>query len=673
MKENLILNKDQNDQNVPNPKQTTFISNTEQNISTNHPFRTTKKRIPWTETEDKSIKSLVNKYGTSNWTLIAKHLGQNRSGKQCRERWYNQLNPEVKKNNWTDEEENILFTKNMHLGNKWADIASFLPGRTLNDIKNHFYSNLRKFIRKKLKQINDENLFKINGIDACKYNAEKIYKLIKKYKVNYENLTKDTILEVIIAAEKNPKGQIIFFNDNSNNMEYNSSNSNIINNIGNNLIDINDDIGKENNLIENKKFFNNIFNNNLFMNLNNHKKLDDEFENINKEINNNIIINNKNNSKKNIKYNLQKNEDNKKGMQFESKIDTKNGKNIIKREIKSSKNIIKDIPNNHHSELIGQKRKKNNIQKADNINDFSQKKNKIQNILDIKNSKKIKNNQEKFCHNLLLIKNKSKENNNKRKIKDKNNKNDNDNPTCGHEQGNNDDINKKKNEIKFMLKKNKVKEKIKKNNRCFCPAFKISTPKTTKNIFFPSSETKSNKSLKPEDFSFNKMNLLNDYLDTSQMQQIFPVTIENILLCPQKNKNLFISDLSYDNNIIKSRGSCLGSVKNDNTYKNFSIDGNIYNKIITQNNNMNNFINNMTIKSIEDNNILEEKNDMTINNKFEKPNINLDLINHQDFTNTVVNGNIMGGNESQYNSIFNKNNQLNICNSSPSSMKSIWK
>ena len=83
---------------------------------------------------------------------------------------------------------------------------------------------------------------------------------------------------------------------------------------------------------------------------------------------------------------------------------------------------------------------------------------------------------------------------------------------------------------------------------------------------------------------------------------------------------------------------------------------------------MNNIINNMTIKSIEDNNILE-KNDMTINNKFEKPNINLD----QDFTNIVVNENIIGGNESQYNSIFNKNDQLNICNPSPSCMKSIWK
>ena len=670
MKENPILNKDQNGQNIPNLKQATFISNTEQNISTNHPFRTTKKRIPWTETEDKSIKSLVNKYGTTSWSLIAKHLGQNRSGKQCRERWYNQLNPEAKKNNWTEEEENILFTKNMHLGNKWSDIASFLPGRTLNDIKNHFYSNLRKFIRQKLKQINDENLFKINGIDPYKYNAENIYKLIKKCKINYENLTKDTILEMIIAAEKNPKGKIIFFNDNSNNMEYNSSNSNFINNIGNNLIDINDDIGQENNIIENKIFLNNILNNNLFKN---HQKLGHEFEKINKEINSNITINDKNNLKKNIMHNLQNNEDNKKEAQFESKIDTKNLKNIIKRAVKFNKNIIKDISNNNLSGLIGKKRKKNNIQKVDNINESSQKKDKIQNILDIKNSEKRKNVQENFCHNLLLIKNKLKENNNKRKIKDKNNNNDNDNPTYGHEQGNNDDINKKKNEIKCMLKKNKVKVKIKKNNHCFCPAFKISTPKTTKNIFFPSSETKSNKSLKPEDFSFNKSNLLNDYLDTSQMQQIFPVTIENILLCPQKNKNLFISDLSYDNNIIKSRGSCLGSVKNDNTYKNFSIDGNIYNKIIMQNNNMNNIINNMTIKSIEDNNILEEKNDMTINNKFEKPNINLDLINHQDFTNIVMNGNIMGGNESQYNSIFNKNNQLNICNSSPSSVKSIWK
>ena len=672
MSENPILDKDPN---ALNPKQTS-LSNIEQNISTNHIFRTIKKRIPWTETEDKSIKSLVNKYGTSNWTFIANQMGQNRSGKQCRERWYNQLNPEVKKNNWSDEEENILFTKHMHLGNRWADIAGFLPGRTLNDIKNHFYSKLRKFIRKILKQINDENLFKINGIDGCKYNGEKIYKLIKQYKVNYKNLTKDTILEMIIATEKNPKGQIIFFYDNSNNMEYNSSNSNFVNNIGNTLIDINNDkTGKEDN-----NFNKNLMNNNLFLNFNNYQKLNYEFEKINK-YDNNIFINDKNNSKISNKYYLSNNE-NSKRINIESNIDKKNvnikevlNKRIMKKEIKNNKNITKDILNNKNnkSKLIGRKRKKHNIQ-ANYINDDLQKKNKIQYILEIKNSKKRKNSQVNICHNLLLIKKNSKEKKHKKKFKENNQKGDNDNPTCGHEQENSDDINKIKNNIKFILKNKQNKGKNEKNNYCFHPSFKTSTPKTTKNILFPSSETKSNKSLKPEDFSFNKINLLNDYLDSSQMQQIFPVTIENILLCPQKIKNFFVSDLSYDNNILKSRGSCLGSIKNDNTYKNFNTDGNIYNKIIIHNNNINNSINNnMTIKSIDDNNILEERNDLTLNNKFEKPNINLDLINHQDFTNTVLNGNIIGGNESQYNSIFNKNNQLNMCNSSPSSLKSIWK
>ena len=142
------------------------------------------------------------------------------------------------------------------------------------------------------------------------------------------------------------------------------------------------------------------------------------------------------------------------------------------------------------------------------------------------------------------------------------------------------------------------------------------------------------------------------------MPQMFPLNIESILLF-QKNKNICISDLSFDNNnLLKSRGSCIGSIKNDNTYKN-SIDENLYNKLIMQNNIINNSINNnMTVKSMDD-------------KKFDKPTINLELINPQDFTNTIINGNINVGNESQYNSIFNKNNQLNI--SPPSSMKSIWK
>ena len=196
----------------------------------------------------------------------------------------------------------------MQLGNKWSDIASFLPGRTLNDIKNHFYSKLRKFIRKTLKQINDENLFKINGIDGCKYNGEKIYKMIKQYEITYKNLTKDTIFEMIIATEKNPKGKIIFNNDNSNiNIDNNTYNSNYIN-LGNNYFF--NDTNEEIRINKDDNYNNLIMNNNLFMNLNNYQKINEEIKE--KIINENNIdkqlINNNNNSKMKLKYKLEKKE-----------------------------------------------------------------------------------------------------------------------------------------------------------------------------------------------------------------------------------------------------------------------------------------------------------------------------------------------------------------------------
>jgi hypothetical protein len=59
-----------------------------------------------------------------------------------------------------------------------------------------------------LKQINKENLLKNNGVDCYKYNSDKVYKLLKKYKVTYKNVTKDTILDLIISTEKNQKGKI---------------------------------------------------------------------------------------------------------------------------------------------------------------------------------------------------------------------------------------------------------------------------------------------------------------------------------------------------------------------------------------------------------------------------------------------------------------------------------
>ncbi|XP_010523097.1 PREDICTED: transcription factor MYB29-like [Tarenaya hassleriana] len=102
------------------------------------------KKGAWTVEEDKKLIAYIQEYGEGGWRDIPPKAGLKRCGKSCRLRWTNYLKPDIKRGEFSPEEEQIIIMLHASRGNKWSAIAKHLPRRTDNEIKNYWNTHLKK-------------------------------------------------------------------------------------------------------------------------------------------------------------------------------------------------------------------------------------------------------------------------------------------------------------------------------------------------------------------------------------------------------------------------------------------------------------------------------------------------------------------------------------------------
>ena len=170
--------------------------------------KVTLKKGQWSSQEDKLLEQWVRENGPKNWEACGKFI-QGRRGKQCREHWSNCLNPDLKKGNWTPEEDFLIMFFYEKCEGSWKKIIPLFNGRTENSIKNRFFSELRKYAYKDIESEEEKKLISKKKLDELKNYLSQALNQAKKYLFEKTEMTQEKFILFIKENEQKLKDNVL--------------------------------------------------------------------------------------------------------------------------------------------------------------------------------------------------------------------------------------------------------------------------------------------------------------------------------------------------------------------------------------------------------------------------------------------------------------------------------
>ena len=170
--------------------------------------KVTLKKGQWSSQEDKLLEQWVRENGPKNWEACGRFI-QGRRGKQCREHWSNCLNPDLKKGNWTPEEDFLIMFFYEKCEGSWKKIIPLFNGRTENSIKNRFFSELRKYAYKDIESEEEKKLISKKKLDELKNYLSQALNQAKKYLFEKTKMTQEKFILFIKENEQKLKDNVL--------------------------------------------------------------------------------------------------------------------------------------------------------------------------------------------------------------------------------------------------------------------------------------------------------------------------------------------------------------------------------------------------------------------------------------------------------------------------------